>query len=87
MTQAHIQAAVLDDQAVGTVNEGPVVVIADDADIRHLVGVAVQRAGAHIGASVGGRRRLRSWSWSRMCGASSSISDAPDRHPARLISV
>ena len=31
----------------------PVVVIADDdADIRHLVGVAVQRAGATVGASV-----------------------------------
>ena len=35
------------------VNSGPVVVIADDdADIRHLVGVAVQRAGARTVASV-----------------------------------
>ncbi len=35
------------------VNSGPVVVIADDdADIRHLVGVAVRRAGARTGASV-----------------------------------
>jgi DNA-binding response OmpR family regulator len=35
------------------VTERPVVVIADDdADIRHLVGVAVQRAGASVGASV-----------------------------------
>jgi len=33
--------------------ERPTVVIADDdAEIRHLVGVAVQRAGATIGASV-----------------------------------
>ena len=33
--------------------EAPVVVIADDdADIRHLVGVAVHRAGATVGASV-----------------------------------
>jgi DNA-binding response OmpR family regulator len=35
------------------VTEAPVVVIADDdADIRHLVGVAVHRAGATVGASV-----------------------------------
>ena len=37
----------------GPATERPVVVIADDdADIRHLVGVAVRRAGAKIGASV-----------------------------------
>jgi len=35
------------------VNQAPVVVIADDdADIRQLVGVAVRRAGACVGASV-----------------------------------